>query len=651
MRRTVNKAAVMLCLMSTLLLHGLAQAAGDLLEFTDLGIASAVSESRGAIATIDAEGNPLVLALAMDQFGGAAYRTSLLIIDTTTGKTEQYWHPSQSQANGPAYSLMLASTGRLYSTFGTHFVEFDISTRSWSYTNVAGEAMSFTEAPDGIIYFATYPTSTLYSYDPVGRQLQNHGRLDPHEQYPNSLAAADDGWVYAGLGTSRSNLVAFHPETGELRQLVGDTERRVGTGSVWVAVDGQIYGRGFENGPTYRLAEGVAERVAFAPASQTGGGMRWGSLQREFGDGSRVITFDLPGKRMQIANAEGSVTEITINYISEGTQITSLVAGPGGRIYGSTSHPMHFVVYDPGTDRLTDLGHIERVGGGNFAGMAVQGDQVLGGAYAGGYLYAFDTTRPWNPEPGSHGNPRFLAEYPGPITRPRTVLAHPDGRHVIMGGFAGYGLVGGGLAIYDLETGASRLIPNNQLIPGHSVITMRVLPSGDIVAGTSVEAPGGGQPTAAVAKLFILDWQTQTVAFQTEPIPNRSVFGTAQIPGAREVVSLEMDREGLVYGIAGDGQLFVFNPTARQIVHRGNLGIYGKPIRPDQTFVRSEDGSVYALLTEGVVLIQPGTYAHQLIATPPVTPTAGTAYLDGTLYFASGTHLWSVRLHPITERE
>lgn len=342
-----------------------------------------------------------------------------------------------------------------------------------------------------------------------------------------------------------------------------------------------------------------------------------------------------------MADGTGRVSELGFDYVSEGSQITSLVAGPDGRVYGSTAHPMHLFVYPPEAGTLTDLGPIEKVGGGNFGGMAVQGDRVLGGAYAGGDLYAYDTTRPWDP---SQGNPQLLAEYPGSITRPRTVLAHPDGEHVVMGGFAGYGLVGGGLAIYNLKADESLLIPNSQLIPGHSVITLRALPNGDLVAGTSVEAPGGGKPTERVARLFLFDWKRREVVFSLEPIPDRSVFGTATVPGAREVVSLEIDVNGMVYGLGSDGQFFVFDPRRRAIVHRSNLGAYGKPIRADQSFFRVEDGTVHALLTQGIVRIEPGSYAHELIAVPPKDPTAGMAYVDGMLYFASGTHLWGVRL-------
>lgn len=619
---------------------GFAHVKGDSVYFEDLGVASAVSESRGAIATTDSTGKRLVVALAMDRWEGGL-STSLLLIDAETGETEQHWFPARSVANGPAYSLMLGSDGQLYTTFGAHFVAFDIEARRWSFTGTAGEAMSFVEAPDGTVYFATYPTSTLYSYDPATRTLRNHGRLDLTEQYPNSLAVGGDGWVYAGIGTARSNLVAFHPATGRLRQLISDSERRVGTGTVWIGTDGAPYGRPYDNGPVYKLFDGEAHPSAYVPAREGTGSLRWGSIHRSFGDGSRLISFDLPGRRLEIADETGSVRHVAFDYVSEGTEITSLVAGPDGKIYGSTSHPMHFFVYDPQSGELNDLGPIDRIGGGNFAGMAVQDDFVLGGAYAGGYLYAFDTTRPFAP---AQGNPRQLAEYPGPITRPRTVLAHPDGEHVLMAGFAGYGMVGGGLAIVNRISGKSELIPNSRLAPGHSIITMEALPNGDVVAGTSVEAPGGGTPTASVAQMLLIDWHSRAVVFSVEPLPNRSVLGTATIPGAREIVSLAVDDAGLVYGLATDGQLFVFDPVERKIVHRTNLGLYGSPVRADQAFMRTSEGLLYALLTGGIVRIDPGSYAFELVAVPPVRPSAGIAYLDGALYFAAGTRLWRAQL-------
>lgn len=618
-------------------------------SFTDHGVAARVSESRGMIAAEDARGNRLILALAMDRYAAAAgaLRTSLLVIDAATGKTEQFWHPREDSPNGAAYALLKASTGRLYTTFGSEFVEFDVDARQWRFTQTAGTAMSFAEAPDGRIYFATYPTSTLFSYDPQSRRLTSHGRLDPQEQYPSFLAVDDEGWVYAGIGTARSNLVAFHPKTGERRQLVAEAERRTGSGSVYIGIDGNVYGRGYPNGPVYRLQGGVAHPSAAIPPAEGAGGISWGSSQPRFPSGGRVIDFNLPERRARVANPDGTTVEITFDYASDGSEITRLVAGPDGRIYGSTSHPMHFIVFDPATQSLEDWGHIERIGGGNFPGMAAQGRYVVGGAYANGSLYAYDTTQPWNVSPiPSRSNPRLLAEYPGPISRPRTVHAYPDGKTVIMGGFAGYGLVGGGLAIYDLEENRGRLIPNHQFIPGHSAVTLRTLPTGELIGGTSVEAPGGGHPVATVAKLFIFDLATDTVVFEMEPVPDRTVFGTARLPGEREVVSLEVRDDGLVYGLTGGSQFFVFDPQRREVIHRANVSTWGSPVRTDQSFVKAPSGEIYAVLSRGILRVDPDTFAFEPIATPPTPITAGLALVDGVLYFASGSHFWSYRLEP-----
>lgn len=623
------------------LAQGNAQSTGS---FINHGVAAAVSESRGMIATEDSDGNRLLLALAMDRLASAsgALRTSLLVIDAATGKTEQFWYPQEGVANGAAYALMKASTGRFYTTFGSHFVEFDVDARQWRFTGSAGTAMSFAEGPDGTIYFATYPTSTLFSYNPTTKTLTNHGRLDMQEQYPSFLAVDEDGWVYAGIGTARSNLVALNPKTGERRQLVEEAERRTGSGTVYVGIDGKVYGRGFPGGPTFLLSGGTATSSLAMLEAEGVGGIGWGSMLRRFPSGGRVIEFNLPGKQAWLSNPDGTTYEITFDYVSDGTEITSLVAGPDGKIYGSTSHPMHFISFDPLKQTLHDLGHIEHIGGGNFPGMASQGRWVVGGAYSKGSLYAFDTTQPVEHSSiPSRSNPRMLAEYSGPISRPRVVHAYPDGKTVIMGGFAGYGLVGGGLAVYDLEERRGRLIPNNRFLPGHSAMTLRTLPTGEVIGGTSVEAPGGGHPTASVAKLFILDLQTDSVVFEMEPLPDRTVFGTARVPGEREIRSIEVTDEGLVYGLSASAQFFVFDPDSREIIYRANVGTWGTPVRTDQSFIKAPNGDVYAVMSKGILRIDPEDFSFELIATPPTTITAGTALVDGVLYYGSGPHLWS----------
>src|SRR5690606_1797954 len=159
---------------------------------------------------------------------------------------------------------------------------------------------------------------------------------------------------------------------------------------------------------------------------------------------------------------------------------------------GSTAHPMHFFSLEPDLGKVEDWGHIARISGGNFPAMAVQQGVIYGAAYQGGYLYRYDPSPTWNPpEETPDPNPQVVPASRGPLSRPRALLAHPDGRRVVMGGFADDGLVGGGLGIYDVATGTSRLIPDEARLAGHSVIALRALPDGSLIGGTSVEARGG----------------------------------------------------------------------------------------------------------------------------------------------------------------
>jgi len=226
-------------------------------------------------------------------------------------------------------------------------------------------------------------------------------------------------------------------------------------------------------------------------------------------------------------------------------------------------------------------------------------------------------------------NPRILAEWPRDICRPRTALAHPDGKHVMMAGFAGYGLCGGGIGIVSLETGQAQLLTaDKDLLSGHSCITLKALPGGDLVGGTSVSAPGGGHVKAKEGELFILDWETRKLVFHTVPVP-----------GDGNIISIQVAADGLVYGLSGGSTFFVFDPESRKVMHSERLGAYGGV--PRHALQLGPDGKLYATFSKAVVRITPGSFVHEKLAAPPATITAGGAFVNGRLCFACGSHVWT----------
>ena len=225
-------------------------------------------------------------------------------------------------------------------------------------------------------------------------------------------------------------------------------------------------------------------------------------------------------------------------------------------------------------------------------------------------------------------NPRPIARWQQDVCRPRTALVHPDGRHVLMAGFAGYGRVGGGIGIHDLETGEDTLLTASEnLLPGHSCITLRALPDGSLVGGTSVAAPGGGHPTATEAEIFVLDWATRKVVHRAVPVA-----------GDGNVVSLATAGP-LVYGLSGTSTFFVFDSATREIVHREDWSRYGSV--PRHALHNGPDGRLYAILANAILRLDPATYRHELLSWTPVRADAGGALANGLLCFASGTHVWS----------
>ena len=600
-------------------------------RFIDHGVGAAVAESRGVIVFEGAGGQPMALSLSTDR----SPRGWVLLVNLQNGEGEQLYYPEGVPNSDPFASLM-SHNGRFYTFAGKVLLEFDLQAREWLFNGipapseacVTGTAM--VDGPGGLIFAGTYPNCRLVSYDPQTQEMREYGQLDEAEHYVNALVADDAGWLYAGIGTARQNVVAFNPATGERVQLPAEDARPQGTGYVFLGTDGKAYAKVGET--WWRAYAGKPEQIAGdqVPGVQPTGAIGWGQSKAQLRDGTEVA-LDLPNKWVRVVRPGGQVDVFDLTYESEGAQLTSLGEGPDGRIYASSAHPMHLVAYDPATDTLTDLGPVPTIGGGNMCAMAAAGEFLYGASYSGGHVWRYDPAAPWSPAPGDGANPVAIAQYKQDLCRPRACIADPTQRWVVSGGFAGYGLCGGGLAIHDRESGETTLLTHEQVIPNQSTITMRFLPDGNLVGGTSIATPGGGHPLASEGVLYVMDWASREVVYQVAPVP-----------GAGEVFSIEVGADGLVYGLTSGSRFLVFDPARQEVVHTEDLSAYGG--LPRQTLAAGPDGNIYAAFTNAIVRITPGSFAHEKLADPPQTISAGAVIRDGRLYYASGSHIWSFDL-------
>lgn len=644
MHTCTRVAKVILLLLSVAVVW--AQPADDI---TDHGVPVPASATRGWTTSLDGEGNRVVLVWLMN--GGTRYQ---LVIWPDTGEARQV--PVEPYVGDNVYVTWYSTRDLWYSHFGGHLYEFDPATLTFSFAGETprGAAMSMHEDSSGRMWAALFPGAHLVSYDPATRELVNYDPINEETwgQYPTHLAVDDAGWVYAAIGTARGQVVGMNPETGQRRAYIAEDKRTqiaLSNPRMFRGTDGKVYATvpGCDWG-WHVLFEGEAtaldaEEPPVSPHLDASGHGR-GKANRTFPDGSRVTRVDLETRLLSVTEADGTERQVAFEYAAGATGVAVMRAGPDGKIYGSTAHPSRLFVYDPGNDHMVFYPNVNIA----FKSLRTEGQYLFGGHYSGGFFWLMDTTKPltFTPmtsgygrqmpvpqaEEGAEPNPKELGRFNPNVNIPRNAFAHPDGKHIMISGQPGYGYVGGGLIIYNLETEQITELTHEDLLPGYSTMAIAALPNGDLLCGTSPRAGHGTTPAHSQAALYIMDWESKQVAWQSEPLEQMT-----------SMQSMLAGPDGLYYCVGGDGTLLVFDADKREVVHHAALAEYGRHTT-NQAMILGPDDNIYLALTGGLLRITPATFEIELLARPKAGIEAGLAILDGRIYFASGGHLMSVGL-------
>jgi hypothetical protein len=600
--------------------------------FLHHGVATPVSNHRGTVATVDGEGRDVVLVWLFDHRGGYA----LLLIDAETGKSEEVPMPFPPGGDCP-YSSILSSGNKFYTHFNSYFAEFDPAKRAFTFCQQTAPqmAMGMTEDDSGVIWSVTYPQSGVVSFNPETREFKDYGHVYKQNwaQYQRFVAADDTGWIYFGIGSTASQIIAFDPRTRTAKPIVPEEERAQGSsGYVVRDKNGKVYGHDGSD-HWYEFYQGEAKRTekpgAIDPKPIITSSQ--GLFHTEFPDGKILKACDLVDRVLVVEGPQAGETKtLHFDYTSEGAHIMGLATAPDGTICGGTAFPMRFFSYNPQTDTW-----INRASYGQWNTVARQGDRFFVGGYGGGFLLEWDPAREWVPtEKGqADSNPLYLTECAPTINRPHDLLAHPDGKTLVLAGTPGYGYTGGGLLFWDRETRTQTLLEHTNLLPEHSTLSLVALPGGKLLGG-STTAPGtGGEQKATEAELYLLDLATKQIEW------HEVVF-----PGVQGYTDLCLNPDGLVYGFADQRRFFVFDPAARKVVHEEDTEATFGPTTSQQgprVFVQSPDGKIYVLFVKGIAQVDPATFAITMLAESPVPIGPGGDYLNGRIYFGSGSHVYS----------
>ncbi|MFA5189513.1 MAG: hypothetical protein WC740_02245 [Verrucomicrobiia bacterium] len=604
--------------------------------FRDHGVATPVSNHRGIVATADGDGRDAVLVWLYDCRGGYA----LLMVDAETGKSQQFPTPYPWGGDGP-FASVLSRAGKYYTHFGSHFSEFDPARRAFTFWQRTKPqmAMSMTEADDGTLWSASYPNSGLVSFNPQTRQFKDHGYINKENwaQYPRSVAVDDAGWVYVSIGSAAGQIVIYDPQTATAKPFFAAKERVKGYPPVYRETDGKVYGHAPGN-PTdgwFEFYKGEARKIGkHQPKPRTIITGSQGLVHREFPSGRRLKGC---GTLEHILIVEDPKTRksktVKFDYTSEGAHVMGVAAAPNGTLCGGTAFPMRFFSFNPKTDSWINCEAY-----GQFNTVARQGERFFFGGYGHGFLLEWDPSQPWvDSKKGKPGcNPLFLTDCHPTINRPHALLAHPDGRTLVLAGTPGYGYTGGGLLFWDRETRQSVLLTHEQILPEHSTMSLAALPNGKLLGGTTTSAGTGGERKTTEAHLYIMDMTTKKLDWHA-----------AVFPGAQGYTDLCAGPNGLVFGVADQKRFFVFDPAARKVVHEQDLAAEFGPTTSQQgprVFVTDGKGRYYVLFQKGIAQLDPATFKITMLAKSPVHVGGGGDYLDGRIYFANGSHLYSYTL-------
>ncbi|MBQ41176.1 MAG: hypothetical protein CME15_01840 [Gemmatimonadetes bacterium] len=605
--------------------------------FQHHGVASPISNHRGTVATVDGEGRNVVLLWLFDHRGGYA----LLMIDAETGESEEFPMPFPQKGDCP-FTSILSSRNRFYTHFNEYFTEFDPEKRSFTFSEqtVPRMAMGMTEDDDGGIWAVSYPDSGVMRYDPESGQFRDFGHVYKQNwpQYQRHVAADDAGWLYFAVGSTACQIIAVDPDSGEARPVLAEEERRQGSSYVYRDLDGKVYGLAVSPATDdgwYRFHRGEWQKIGadhqkrekpIITESQS-------LFHTAFPDGSTLKRCDLVDGVVAVEDPAGAVRQATFQYTSEGAHLMGLATAPDGTICGGTAFPMRFFSYHPRRDEWTNRAcYIQ------WNTVACGGDRFFVGGYTGGFLLEWDPAREWvatekdNPE----SNPRFLTQCAPTINRPHMLLAHPDGETLVLAGTPGYGYTGGGLLFWNRKTGEETVLEHSDLIPEQSTMSLVPLPGGKLLGGTTVAPGTGGEQKATAAELYVMDESSKQLDWRSVVFSGVSEY-TDMCPGP----------DGLVYGFTDRKRFFVFDSRQRQVVHEeeteGEFGVTTYQQGP-RVFIRGPGGEIYVLFVKGIARVDVDTHGIEMLAESPLPVGPGGDILDGRIYFASGSHLYSYGL-------
>lgn len=494
---------------------------------------------------------------------------------------------------------------------------------------------------NGKMYGSTYPTAHLYEYDPVANQFTDYGTLSHQssgERWTRVVVYdSENHKVYAGVG-NQARLVEVDLATGNKRDLLPPEYSNITSVYDLNLVEGKLFARkeannanemfvidvktgeqveitnadtgeksflipNFSRGISpkspvedkiyYAGAQGMLysydltnDKIQSLGVSVGGAAIAYGfaELGEEGFPGYSLVGLSGNEGQMFKYNLEtGSVKLTNVMLPAEPVNLHDIEKGPDGKIYTAGYLQGNLGIHTPSTGESTYLSGI-----GQIEGMTSIGSSLFVGVYPDARIYEYDLTKPWNRTDSDHLNPDLLfslkdnTDIPGYTLqdRPFGMAGAEDLNKLFVGTVPKNGMLGGALAVYDLQTREEPEVYWN-VVPDQSILSL-AYKDGLLYGGTSIHGGQGGAPAAKEAVLFVWD-----------AVKGEKVFEIVPVADKQAITALHIGPDGNIWGLA-NGALFVFDPIERQVIFSKDEFPSASGRWIDGSMETGTDGHIYA---------------------------------------------------------
>lgn len=641
----------------------------------NLGVQFQSMASEGSSMFFDTNNDPHWLGIYNKITDGSG-KTQFFDVNLGTGATRYFNTNKVGRGNGTGKAL---SGNKLYIGVNDpcYIWEYDISTGGFTQKTISGWAegvcgsvssdkviQSAYTASDGMVYLGTATRGTVIEINPSTGVMRDFGIIDPPSNNPTcsgcasryvASIAADDNYVYAGMRDTSNNywwLAIINRADGSLSDScwkddglnAGGVSSSTNGTQIWYTTNGGSYRIDNTNGqcPTSTGSSPSLKRWFYASNVYFPDNDSYANAASVFGVDIDVT--DLPAdsstsglSTIAYRNPAGSGSYIqkTQSIAMMDTLIRRLKSNAGSGVYVIAGSYGPNALYNGSSTSV--LGRIT-----NQSTYAVT--PIGSYVYLSGYsstTYRWTPSLPWNLT-SSNGTSCNTSSPTNPCLALQALgkyhyysLAANNGLLYVGVDYARGSRSGGDLAWINPSNNST----GSYAFTCDSPKGLALLADGKTIAYSSESENGSFGCTNTQGKVFIFDTETNTLTRTLAPVSGSSsqgkVIGTKDGGILGVIKDYPSTNSYTLYKVDANGTHASWSP----MVVNGN--IFSSASAVDQNLVISNDGTVYAWNSSGIVSINPANGSTSLYAS-----VSGVTYIEMSgqdLYIATGANLNRIR--------